>query len=143
MACIINFFDTYAPTSSHSETKPWKAKEPITEEKPTLEGMLEMMKSLTLFTKDIAKTRDNEQYKNSYGPRPYWNNRRGPTYDTNRQAPRRNEATKNKNLNLCEEPKEDLEVFDSEDHGINLVEDFTDDDDFGRILVEEYDWDEK
>ena len=46
-------------------------------------------------------------------------------------------------MNLCKELVEDTEVFDPEDHGINLVEDFTDDDDFGRILVEEYDWDEK
>ena len=105
--------------------------------------MFEMTKGLTLFTKDIAQTRDNEQYRNSYGPIPYWNNQRGPIDDNNRKAPRRNEATENKNVNLCEEPEEDPEVFDLEDHGINLVEDFTNDDDFGRILLEEDDWDEK
>ena len=102
-----------------------------------------MMKSFTLFTKDIARARDNERYKNSYGPRPYWNNQRGPIYDNNRQAPRRNEATENKNVNLCEEPEEDPEVFDPEDQRINLVEDFTVDDNFGRILLEEDDWDEE
>ena len=52
------------------------------------------------------------------------------------KPPRRNEVTKNKNVNSCEDPEEDPEVFDPEDHGINLVEDFTDDDDFGRILLE-------
>ena len=105
--------------------------------------MFEMMKSLTLFTKDIAKTRDNDRYRNSYIPRPYWNNQRGPVEDNNRQIPRRNEVTETKNVNLCEEPEEDPEVFDPEDQGINLVEDFTDDKNFGKILLEEEDWDEE
>ena len=44
-----------------------QAKEHVTEEKPNLEAMFEMMKILTiLFTKDIENTRENERYKNSY-----------------------------------------------------------------------------
>ena len=56
------FLDAYAPSSSHSDLKPRRAKEPITKEKPNLEAMFEMMKSLTFFTKDIAKTWDNDRY---------------------------------------------------------------------------------
>ena len=67
-------FNAYAPSSSRSDPKPRRAKEPVVEEKPTLEEMFEMMKSLTLFAKDIAKTRENERYRNSYVLRPYWNN---------------------------------------------------------------------
>ena len=103
--------------------------------------MFEMMKSLTLFTKDIEKTRENEQYRNSYGPRLHWNNQRGPVEDNIKQIRRRNEE--NKNVNLCEEPEEDPEVFDPENQGINLVEDLTGDEDFGRILLKEEDWDEE
>ena len=40
-------------------------------------------------------------------------------------------------MNICEEPKEETEVFDLEDQGINLVEYFTDEEDSGRILLEE------
>ena len=54
-----------------------------------------------------------------------------------------NEVTKNKNVNLCEEPEEDPKVFDPGDHGVNLVEDFTFEDDFGRILLEEDDQDKE
>ena len=93
-----------------NDPKPRRAKEPIAEEKTTLEAMFEMMKSLKLFTKDIAKTRENERYRNSYNPRPYWNNQREPTNDHNRQIPRINEE--NKNVNLCEEPEEEPEIFD-------------------------------
>ena len=49
-----NLLDVYPPSSSRSDPKPRRDKEPVTEEKPTLEAMFEMMKSLTLFTKDIA-----------------------------------------------------------------------------------------
>ena len=59
------FLDVYSPSSSRSDPKPRRAKESIVEEKPTLEAMFEMMKSLTLFTKDIAKTRENDRYRNS------------------------------------------------------------------------------
>ena len=85
-----NFLDVYASSSCRSDPKPRRAKEPVTEEKPTIEAMYEMMKNLTLFTKDIARTRDQERNINSYGPKPYWNNQRGPV-DENRQNPRRNE----------------------------------------------------
>ena len=44
------------------------------------------------------------------------------------------------NVNICEEPEVEPEVFDLEDQGINLVEDFTDEEDFGRILLEEEVW---
>ena len=46
-------------------------------------------------------------------------------------------------MNLCEKPEEEPEVFYSEDKGIILVEDFTDEEDFGRILLEEEDWEEE
>ena len=88
-------------SSSRSDPKPRNAKEPMTEEKPTLEAMFEMMKSLTLFTKDIARTREHDRNRNAYGPRPYWNNQRGPI-DENMQNPRRNEPTENRNVNTCE-----------------------------------------
>ena len=62
-----NFFDANAPSSSRSDPKPKRAKEPVIEEKPNLEAIFEMMKILTiLFTKDIENTRENERYKNSY-----------------------------------------------------------------------------
>ena len=64
--------DVYAPSSSRSDPKPKRAKELVTTEKPTIEAMFEMMKSLTLFTKDIARTRDHERNRNPYGPIPYW-----------------------------------------------------------------------
>ena len=44
-----NLFDAYAPPSSRSETKLKKDKEPIPDEKHTLENMYEMMKSLTFY----------------------------------------------------------------------------------------------
>ena len=100
--------DAYAPSSSRSDPKLRKTKETITEEKPTLEAMFEM-KSLTLFTKEISKTRENDRYRNSYTPRAYWNNQRGHV-DENRQVPRRNEE--NKNVNLCEELEEESKIFD-------------------------------
>ena len=40
-------------------------------------------------------------------------------------------------MNICEEPEEEFEVFNPRDQGINLVEDFTDEEDFGKILLEE------
>ena len=61
--------------------------------------------------------------------------------DNNRQIPRRN--GENKNVNLCEEPEEEPEVFNPNDQGINLVEVFTDEEDFGRILLEKKDWEEE
>ena len=99
-----NFLDVYAPSSSHSDPRPRKAKEPITEEKPTLEAMFEMMKSLTMFKKYIARTREHDRNKNAYIPRPYWNNQIGPI-DENRQKPRINEPTEGRNVDICEEPK--------------------------------------
>ena len=42
-------------------------------------------------------------------------------------------------MNICEELEEEPEIFDPEDQGINLVEYFTDEEDFGRILLEEED----
>ena len=47
------------------------------------------------------------------------------------------------NVNIYEEPEVEPEVFDLEDQGINLVEDFTNEEDFGRILLEEEDWEEE
>ena len=70
-----------------------KDKEPVTDEKPTSEGMYEMMKSLTLFTKDIERTRENAWYIHSYGPRNYWNNKKCPIDDNKRQVTRRNDVT--------------------------------------------------
>ena len=46
-------------------------------------------------------------------------------------------------MNICEEPEEEPDVFDLEDQGIHLVEDFTDEEDFGRILLEVEDWEEE
>ena len=77
-------------------------------------AMFEMMKKLTLFTKDIARTREHDRNRNAYGLRPYWNNQRGPI-DENRQNPRRNEPTKDKNVNICEEPEEEPESFEPKD----------------------------
>ena len=42
-------------------------------------------------------------------------------------------------MNICEEPEEEPKVFDPGNQGINLVKDFTDEEDFGRILLEEED----
>ena len=55
----------------------------------------------------------------------------------------RNELAEDRNVNICEEPEEEPEVFDPEDKGINIVEDFIDEEDFGRILLEEEDWEEE
>ena len=46
-------------------------------------------------------------------------------------------------MNICEEPEEDLENFEPEDQGMNLVEDFIEEENFGRILLEDEDWEEE
>ena len=45
------FLDAYAPLSSRIDPNPRRSKEHVTEEKPNLEVMFEIMKTLTLFTK--------------------------------------------------------------------------------------------
>ena len=46
-------------------------------------------------------------------------------------------------MNICEEPEEDLENFEPKDQGMNLVEDFIEEENFGRILLEDEDWEEE
>ena len=57
------------------------------ETKDMLETMQEMMRQLTVLTKNMASFHDPERHRNPYGPRTYWNNNRGPERDPNRRRP--------------------------------------------------------
>ena len=46
-------------------------------------------------------------------------------------------------MNICEEPEEDPKSVEYEDQAMNLVEGFIEEEDFGRILLEEEDWEEE
>ena len=49
-----------------------------------LETMQEMMRQLTVMTKNVASLHDPKRHRNPYGPKPYWNNNRRPKGDNNR-----------------------------------------------------------
>ena len=63
--------------------------------------------------------------------------------DENRQNPRRNEPIEGRNVNICEEPKENPESIEPKDQGMNLVEDFIEEENFSKILLEDEDWEEE
>ena len=40
-----------------------------------------MVKNLALITRDVARGRDSDRYRNHYGPKPYWNFQKRPMSD--------------------------------------------------------------
>ena len=38
-----------------------------------MENMQEMVTNLALITRDLARGRESDRYRNQYGPKPYWN----------------------------------------------------------------------
>ena len=50
-----------------------------------LENMQEMVKHLALITRDLARGRESDRYRNQYGPKPYWNPEKRPMNDDRRK----------------------------------------------------------
>ena len=109
--------------------------------KDTLETMQEMMRQLTVLTKNVASLHDPERHRNHYGPKPYWNNNRRPEGD--RRRPEFPESSERKNVNWCDENEEEpsnTSYPDDHPNKINFINDLSFDDGFGRILLEEEPW---
>ena len=99
-----------------------------------------MMKQLTILTKSVASFHDPERHRNPYGPKPYWNNNRGPERDPNRRRPEYPENPEKKNVNWCDENDEEpsnTSYPDDQPNNINFMNDLSFDDGFGRVLLEE------
>ena len=83
---------------------------------------------------------------NPYGPKPYWNNNRGPERDPNRRWPEYLENSKRKNVNWCDENEEEppnTSYPDDQPNNIKFINDLSSDDGFGRILLEEETWEQE
>ena len=52
-----------------------------------LENMQEMVKNLALITRDLARGREFDKYRNQYGLKPYWNPQRRPMNNDIRKNP--------------------------------------------------------
>ena len=73
-----NFFDLISASSSRSEHKFKKGKEPSKDPNEMMESMHEIMKNLTLLTRDLAKSKEAKRYRQPYVPKPYWNQQKKP-----------------------------------------------------------------
>ena len=62
-----NLFDYYGPSSSKTESRTTKLKEPSKEPIAMLENMQEMVKNLSLITRDLERGREYDRYRNQYG----------------------------------------------------------------------------
>ena len=107
-----------------------------------MENMQEIVKNLTLITRDLARGRESDRCRNQYGPKPYWNPQKKPMNDDIRKNPL-NQAPPD--LNAINQTREqEQEDHDYYPHEENEEEDspqkinFTDDLDgtFGRILID-------
>ena len=111
-----------------------------------LETMQEMMRQLTVLTKNVASFYDLERHRNPYGPRPYWNNNRGPERDPNRRRLEYPQNAEKRNVDWCDENDEEptnTSHPDEQPGNINFMNDLSYDDEFGRILVEEEIWEQE
>ena len=106
-----------------------------------------MMKQRTVLTKNVASFHNPERHRNPYGPKPYWNNNRGPERDPNRRRPEYPENPEKRNVNWCDEnDKEPTNAShpDDQPNNINFMDDLSSDDDgFGRILLKEEPWEQE
>ena len=115
-----------------------------------------MMKQLTILTKSVASFHDPERYRNPYGPKPHWNNNRGPERDPNRRWPEYPENPEKRNVNWCDENDEEptnishpddqpnnISHPDDQPNNVNFMNDLCFDDWFGRFLLEEEPWEKE
>ena len=77
-------------------------KEPSKELVDLLENMQEMVKNMNLIMRGMAKNRYFEQYRNPYGPKPYWNPKKTPMNEDNKRTHVGQTSPNSKNINWTE-----------------------------------------